>query len=76
MSNDKSGNAGVTILVIVIILIIAGVLFFRNSADAPAPIDETATTTPTEESMDTMPVAPAPVMEDGATATGSAGVSL
>ncbi len=47
MSNaSQRGNAGVTILVIVVILIVAGILFFKNRADAPVMIDETATTTP------------------------------
>lgn len=61
MSTNQKGNAGVTILVIVVILIIAGVLFFRNSADAPVTVDETASTTEETTMTET-----APVMEDGA----------
>ncbi len=39
MQNLKKGGAGVTILIIVVLLILAGVLFYSNRQDA-APIEE------------------------------------
>ena len=71
--NFKGGNAGVTILVIVVILIIAGILFFVNRDDQAVQIDVNATTTPAT----TTPATTTPVFEDGAvdvTATGSINV--
>lgn len=39
MQNLKKGGAGVTILIIVVLLILAGVLFYSNKQDV-APIEE------------------------------------
>jgi hypothetical protein len=71
--NFKKGNAGVTILVVVVILIVAGILFFVNRGDEAVMIDVNATTTPAT----TTPVAPATTsMEDGATSTATTSVNV
>ncbi|GMU74380.1 MAG: hypothetical protein AMXMBFR44_5770 [Candidatus Campbellbacteria bacterium] len=55
MLNRQKGGAGVTILIIVVLLILAGVLFYTNKQDDATPIedavsgDETATDTPAVE---------------------------
>ncbi len=72
--NFKRGNAGVTILVIVVILIVAGILFFVNRDDQAVTIDVNATTTPATTTPATS--TPATTTSAGAAVTASGTINV